>query len=123
MEGDSSGVSAMVPDQEIDYQSASEHPHSIGSAVHRPRSRLSKRWMALLHLFFKDHKPMAKFMAPLTRRETTKDLEDPIKRIDQPVLGVLAVIFLPSFAALGAVGFFGDLILKKVRLFFFYEFK
>src|SRR5262249_40389392 len=108
MEGHSSGVSAIVPDQEIDYQSGSEHPHSIGSAVHRPRSRLSKRWMALLHLFFKDHKPMAKFMAPLTRRETTKDLEDPIKRIDQPVLGVLAVIFFPSVAGVASGAFIGD---------------
>jgi len=64
--------------------------------------------MALLHLFFKDHQPMAKFMAPLTRRETTKDLEDPIKRIDQPVLGVLAVIFSPSVAAMAAVAIIGD---------------
>ena len=38
-------------------------------------------------------KPTAKFMAPLTRRETTKDLEDPMKRIDQHVLDVLAVVF------------------------------
>jgi len=30
-----------VADYSIDYQSGSEHPHSIGSAVHRSRSSLS----------------------------------------------------------------------------------
>src|SRR5215813_1717719 len=49
-----------LADDAIDCQSGSEHPHSIGSAAHRSRSSLFKRWAALLHLILKNHQPTAK---------------------------------------------------------------